>query len=350
MKWIDLFLVGMVLLLAACTQSPVQEAGDNAVPSEGPAQNLPAAAVPPTYTAAALPPAPVATFTPVLLPTFEAAQPTAVAPTPVAVLTATRTTVTLAPEAWKSLPVLPTSSSHWAEIYRHGLALGNNPRAFSKVGDCGSTPAWFLGDFDGNPQHYSLGPYTYLTEVITYFHGSYSRTSLAGRAGFNASSVFTALWADPQKCQRNETPLACEYRLNRPVIALVGLGANDVFHPERFEPQMRRIIEFSLEHGVIPVLTTKAGNEEGDGSINGKLAQLALEYDLPLWNYWAAVQDLPNRGLQEDGVHLTWESNHFDDPILMQSAWPVRNLTALQVLDILWRSLEGKPPAVPAQN
>jgi hypothetical protein len=58
-----------------------------------------------------------------------------------------------------------------------------------------------------------------------------------------------------------------------------------------------------------------------------------------LWNFWLAVQDLPDKGLQEDKVHLTWGRNFFDDPNAMSKAWPVRNLTALQMLDAIWRKV-----------
>jgi hypothetical protein len=34
---------------------------------------------------------------------------------------------------------------------------------------------------------------------------------------------------------------------------------------------------------------------------------------------------------------MTWGRNFFDDPVAMSKAWPVRNLTALQVLDAVWR-------------
>jgi hypothetical protein len=119
------------------------------------------------------------------------------------------------------------------------------------------------------------------------------------------------------------------------------LGSNDIFHPEDFEPQMRKIIEYSIENGVVPVLSTKADNEEGDHSINTTIAHLAYEYDIPLWNYWLAVQPLPDHGLQEDKVHLTWGRNFFNDPAAMQKAWPVRNLTALQVLEAIWRKVSA---------
>jgi hypothetical protein len=235
--------------------------------------------------------------------------------------------------------VVPAVSPRVREIYQRGLELGNNPRAFSKVGDCGSTPAWFLGDFDRGPRYYSLGVYQSLAEVIQEFQGSFARTSLAAKSGFNASSVFAPLWANRKFCESNETPLACEYRLHRPAFAFITLGTNDRWHMDTFEAQMRRIIEFSIEQGVVPILATKADNEEGDGSINATIAALAHEYDIPLWNYWLAVQPLPDHGLQDDQAHITWGPNRFNDPHAMEKGWPVRNLTALQVLDAVWRSV-----------
>jgi len=228
------------------------------------------------------------------------------------------------------------------EIYTRGLELGNNPLAFSKIGDCGSTPAWFLGDFDRGPRFYTLGKYEHLSTVIEAFKGSFDRTSLAARSGFNASALFTPLWADRTYCEANESPLACEYRVHKPVIAFIMLGANDVWHPAEFEPQMRKIIEFSLDNGVIPILATKADNQEGDGSINATIARLALEYQVPLWNFWRATNNLPDQGLQEDRVHLTWGANNFDDPQALTTAWPVRNLTALQVLDAIWMKISDR--------
>jgi hypothetical protein len=249
---------------------------------------------------------------------------------------------TLAPDAWTSLPVVPEVSPRVKEIYLRGLELGNNPKAFSKVGDCGSTPAWFLGDFDRGPRYYNLGQYQSLEAVIKEFQGSFDRTSLAAKSGFNASSVFTPLWANREFCEANESPLACEYRNHLPAFAFIMLGTNDVWHMDTFEPQMRRIIEFSIENGVVPILSTKADNEEGDGSINAIIASLAHEYDIPLLNYWLAVQPLPDHGLQDDEAHITWGPNRFDDPKAMEKGWPVRNLTALQVLDAVWRAV-NKP-------
>lgn len=326
MKSPKLFLLILVFCLAACggselavmvsptnqpsVEEPTAESRETTSPTQ--AEIAPAASQP---TRATVEPSP-ALFTP---------------PTPTAT-----PRPTLGPEDWKYLPVIPEISSTATQIYHHGVARGNNPRAFSKIGDCGSTPAWFLGDFDRGPKYYTLGQYTDLEQVIGVFQGSYSRTSLAAKSGFNASSIFSPLWSDPEQCQPGEAPLACEYRIHRPSIAFIMLGSNDVYHPDDFEPQMRQIIELSIGQGIIPILSTKADNLEGDGSINATIARLAQEYDIPLWNYWRAVQDLPDQGLQEDGVHITWASNQFDNPYNMSRGWPIRNLNALQVLEAIW--------------
>jgi len=264
---------------------------------------------------------------------------TATRPAPTSQAT-TNPLLTLDADSWQKLPIIPLVSERMLEIYQLGQELGNNPHAFSKIGDCGSTPAWFLGDFDRGPSYYRLGKYQYLEAVIQQFHGSFDRTSLAARAGFNASALFVPIWADRNSCGADESPLVCEYRVNRPVIAFIMLGTNDVYHPEEFEPQMRKIIEYSLAQGVIPILTTKADNKEGDGSINATIARLAQEYQVPLWNFYAAVDPLANNGLQEDMAHLSWGRNLFDDPEAMSKAWPQRNLTALQALDAVWQKIK----------
>lgn len=246
---------------------------------------------------------------------------------------------TLDPENWMEWPVVPLLSDRVKEIYQAGKAFGNQPSAFSKVGDCGSTPSWFLGDFDRGARFYNLGDYAYLQTVIDYYQGSFGRTSLAALAGYNTSSVLTPLWSNKEFCAIDESPLACEYRLHRPIIALITLGANDVYHLESFEPQLRKIIEYSIQQGVIPVLATKPDNVEKDHRINQITAHLAAEYQIPLWNYWRAVQPLPNHGLQEDGVHITFAGNDFSNPLNLQAGWPVRNLTALQVLYALYTYL-----------
>ena len=161
--------------------------------------------------------------------------------------------------------------------------------------------------------------------------------------GFTAAAVLNTYWRDAKVCEKNETPLGCEIRVNQPAFALVMLGTNDVVHPDRYERNLRAVIEAILERGVLPVLMTKADNLEGDFSLNLTTARLAFEYDIPLWNFWRAVQGIPSNGLQEDQSHLTFAPNDFSDPENMQRAWPVRNLTALEVLDAIRQAVDIQP-------
>jgi hypothetical protein len=279
------------------------------------------------------------------------ATPTYLSPSPSSLPAITATTgpvpsatPSLVPDAWMQMPVVPDGvSPRVRAIYLQGQQLGNNPNAFSKIGDCESTPSWFLGDFDLGPANYSLGPYTDLQPVIDQFHGSFGRTSLAAGRGYAAATVLSPLWADPKLCQAGETPLTCELRLNKPAFAFVMLGTNDASNPAKFEGYMRQILDALIQRVVVPILATKADNLERDHSLNATIARLAYEYEIPLWNYWLVVQPLPEKGLQPDLSHLTFAPNRFDNPIDMQAAWPWRNLTALQVINAVRKGINGQP-------
>ncbi len=325
MKFFSGVLIFLLVLMTACTP-----AGNMPLVEDSPAAETPIVVSEPLETAA-LP----ATIEPKTATPTEPRQPTGTA----TIIPETESAPPLRnPQDWQNWPVVPTATDTAREIYQSGITLGKNPQAFIKIGDCETYSTWFLADFE--TENYSLGEeYQSLSGVIDYFQGSYSRLSLAAKAGFNAASVLSPFWADRQVCQPEETPLSCENRIMNPSFALVTLGSNDVWQPDKFEANYRAILDALIAEGVVPVLATKADNIEGDHSINLKIAELAVEYDLPVWNFWAAVQDLPDGGLQEDGVHLTWAPNRFDDPQIMESAWPVRNLTALMVLDSIWRGV-----------
>jgi hypothetical protein len=240
------------------------------------------------------------------------------------------------PESWREYPVIPDLSPRAVAILREGMARGHNPRAFSKIGDCESRTTWFLDHYDLGEENYRLGPYeAELSPVIEYYGGSFSRLSQAAKPGFTAASLLSPLWGDRQACEKNESPLACEYRQHRPLVAFIMIGTNDAVNPKTFEGHMTKVIEATLERGILPILGTKADNIEKDHSINQAIARLAYEYDLPLWNYWLAVQDLPGKGLQPDGSHLTFAGPFFDNPRALRNAWPVRNLNAMQILKLV---------------
>ena len=244
-------------------------------------------------------------------------------------------------DAWMKMPAVPPEiSDSMRLVYQRGLALGNDPNRFSVIGDCQNVSSYFMAVFDKQGE-FSLGDeYNYLQPTIDYYEGSFSRTSLAVKGGFNVAAILSPLRADPKSCNKNESPLDCELRTWRPSIVFVSMETWWSEKPEEeYDKYMRRVIERILETGAVPIIATKADNLEGDYGINATIAQIAYDYDIPLWNFWAAVQPLPNHGLSADNFHLTFARNFFDDPVRMKSAWPWRNLTALQTLDAVRRGL-----------
>ncbi len=250
------------------------------------------------------------------------------------------------PVDWTQLPVIPSASETARRIYLRGLELGNNPHAFSIIGDCNSTSPFFLSSFDDGT--YNLGAYADLQDTIDHFAGSFHRLGFSVMVGASVSTILSPLCSNPQMCFPSESPIECEYHRHKPIISIIQLGTNGWDELDSFTSRMRRIIEISIEHGVVPILATKADNREGDHGINHMLALLALEYDLPLWNFWLALQPLPNQGMQNDGIHLSWGNSYFDDPGNLESGWAIRNLTALQTLDAVWHDLAqvGDPDAL----
>ncbi|MDR3573405.1 MAG: hypothetical protein P4L50_06080 [Anaerolineaceae bacterium] len=246
------------------------------------------------------------------------------------------------PADWRNWPIVPAATVHAMQIYQQGLAMGNNPHAFSKVGDCQSITEALLGKYD-QPGRYALtADQQPLQETINQFAGSFNRDGQAVKGGFNAAAVLSPMWADPDFCQAGENPLECEIRLHKPSFVIISL---EVWWqgrtPDRYIQYMHQIIDYTIAHGAVPILSTKADNVEGDNSINLANATLAYQYDLPLWNFWRAAQALPNHGLdpvRNDGFHLS-----------MDYGWPARSLTALESLDSVWRgvtqSAQGAQPS-----
>lgn len=244
------------------------------------------------------------------------------------------------PEEWMTAPVVPQVTDTAREIYQRGIELGNRHDRFSKVGDCQNVSSHFLSVFD-DPAEYALGDYENLSTTISQFEESWSRDSQSVDNGFNVASVLSPLWSDPEICEPGENPLECEYRLNKPSIVIVSMETWWAQRPvEEYENYMSQIVEFWIEHGVVPILSTKADNLEGDYGLNRAVYNVAKKYDIPLWNFWLSIQSLPGNGLSEDEFHLTFARNFFDDPVRMQYSWPMRNLTALQAIDAVYQGLQ----------
>jgi hypothetical protein len=255
-------------------------------------------------------------------------------------------TPTLDPQAWKTLPVVPQVSGRMLEVYQAGLVAGHDPSRFSKIGDCQNITTYFLADFD-HPGEYRLGSkYASLQPTIDHFSGSWSRESLAVKGGMGVASVLDpySFFKDLKSCGKAESPLACEIRVYNPSFALISMETWYGNKPVAgYEKYLRQIVEYTLSQNVVPILATKADNLEGNYGVNEAIARVAYDYQVPLWNFWAATYPLPSHGLTEDLFHLTQARSFFDDPARMEAAWPWRNLTALQAIDAVYRAVSLRP-------
>jgi len=130
------------------------------------------------------------------------------------------------PDEWKSWPELPAVPGSVQAIYNNGQQLGNDPHAFSVLGDCQSEPDVFLGVYDRDPQTVATLP-AGLQETAAYFAGSFDRPSPTVRSGSTAAALLWAEWTEGKYgCRPNETPLTCELRIHRPSFAFVHVGTH----------------------------------------------------------------------------------------------------------------------------
>ena len=104
---------------------------------------------------------------------------------------------------------------------------------------------------------------------------------------------------------------------------------------------MREIVEIAIAEGVIPILTTKADRYEGGNNRNNEvIQQIAMDYQIPLWNFDVVAETLPGKGLARDRVHLTFLYEFdFNQPDALQRGYGLYNLTALMVLEEVWHEM-----------
>ena len=223
-------------------------------------------------------------------------------------------------------------------IFAAGQTLGRNPGAFSKLGDSTIENPHFLARYDEGP--YNLGDYAYLQGVVDHFAGSHSRQGMAVRRGNHSWTVTDPMWADKTYCLPNETPIACEIRLHNPSVIFIRLGSNDRGVPAGFDQNLRQVVQIAIDNGVIPVLGTKADRFEGSNINNEMIRQVAADYQVPLWDFDLVAATIPGRGLDVDAVHLTtFYAHDYTSPTAYQRGHGVHNLTALMVLEAVWREI-----------
>jgi len=254
--------------------------------------------------------------------------------------TSTAVEIALDPTRWKEWPVVPK----WIhpkikDIYNRGVSGGtNNPHVFSKAGDCENIPTsgYLFGKLD-KPGSFNLGEHGDLAAVIKWFSSSWSWFPPTVHGGQNAAGI---LVVNPlirydnnhqKDCLPTQSYLECEVEQRQPSLLLISYE-QELQSLDNYKKYLNMVVGYALDHNIVPIVTTCANSE----AINGKVAEVAFENSIPMWNFWRAVQPLKNifdPGLH-DGFHLSWggeiENFDFSDP--HPTAWNIRNLTGVEAI------------------
>jgi hypothetical protein len=266
------------------------------------------------------------------------------------------------------MPIVPVinsaSKATLRAIYLSGQGLGNRAGVFAKVGDSITASGSFLSDI--GCQSENLGDYSSLASTISFFRtttfptgygsawcsdsNSFNAYSVSADSGWSADYALAVLNPLPSGCTApNNTALLCELKRKKPSIVLIMYGTNDL---ERyndlstFRTQLMTIVQKSVAAGVIPVLSTIPGRTDSYAgrvaSYNAAIIAVAQANDIPLWNYWLALQapSIIDHGISADGVHpniyLGDQGADFTTTGL-KYGYNQRNLTAVQVLEVIKR-------------
>ena len=222
------------------------------------------------------------------------------------------------------------------KVYEKGLELGNDPHAFSIFGDCQERPKDFFGVFETDQAVIeSLSPE--LREAVDNFRGSFNRESPTAQDGTTPGALLWPQWHRGEYgCSFSETPVQCELRIHHPSFVIIQIGTH---FESRNTEYLRKVVLQLLDAGVVPILATKADNREKDERINRDMSMLAEEYDLPLWNFWASLSDLPDRGL------YVMQGREAQGPVYLNDEASVRHrTTGLEALNVVWRAVASSSP------
>ena len=253
----------------------------------------------------------------------------------------------------RELPVLARIADDLRDnmraILRAGLEMSPpvNPQVFSIVGS--TPPAAFLGDFaDGEATIEGVDDPGDLRDVIEFYaagtvpvggNAFQSGGALATGADWRAAHLLDPAQRNPNACQENETPLACELRVNRPAVVIVDIGRTDLLAGtpiDQFTTQLTQIVDTIIRSGAMPVLMTIPGNPDAVPNLNAYntvIAELAADEDLPLLNLWRAIiEDVPNAINPDLTLTTSGRGDQLTPAELSTYGVPVRNEAVLRQL------------------
>ncbi len=241
--------------------------------------------------------------------------------------------------------------SHLQKILERGQDNGMRSDVFAKIGDSITASRNFLVDIGCG--QYDLGSYGYLKDVIDFYSATMVDTESSPCTESNNSFTRQSLsavsgWTSVDALEGGaNSALYREIRALRPRLAIIMYGTNDLARGadiQTFKGNLEQIISILEQEGIIPILSTipdmvsLASRGDMVSIFNSTIREIAQERNIPLIDYWLALQPLPNKGLSQDGIHPSVymrdgkaEGGYLTEEAL-QYGYNMRNLTFLQML------------------
>jgi hypothetical protein len=263
------------------------------------------------------------------------------------------------PASYTNTPVIPTIDAaeafHLSQVIQRGQQLGNRLNVFVRAGDSITISNNFLTPLATPSAGVDLAGDGSLEDTLNFFRSgiigtqnSFSRTSTAALGGWTSANVLANLPG--------------ELAIAKPAFVLIMAGTNDTVAGvslDVYKQNLTAIVQTALNAGVVPVLSTipdillTPALEQRQPDINQTIEDVGEAMQVPVWNFWRALQPLPALGISSDLVHPSVAPTGGGDftPLGLQFGYNVRNLTALQTLDKLKRIvLQGATPDLPGDN
>lgn len=255
-------------------------------------------------------------------------------------------TRTLYPFDRRHSPITEDIAQYLFSIDRAHAAAGAE-RAFMKVGDSMSHSPDFLRCFDGGTV--DLGERGGLASTIEYFmEGNADGASPYARASesaFNGANGELMLAGAPSPLDRELAAYPARF-------GVVMLGTNDVRRGrplDAFARELWTIADRLLDAGRIPLISTippNTGDAWADAAIprfNLAIRGIAQGRQVPFVDLHRAVGALPNRGMGDDGMHLSvdptgacvWSATG------LEHGYNTRNLVTIEMLNRARTAITG---------
>ncbi|MDY3561896.1 GDSL-type esterase/lipase family protein [Gemmata sp. JC673] len=251
------------------------------------------------------------------------------------------------PASFTLTPVVPAltaaMTARLSVVLQDGQGRGNHANVFTRAGDSITFANDFLVPLGTPSAATDLSGDGSLSDTLAYFrsgrvgaNNSFTNPSQAARGGWTTTDVL----------QNLPTELAA----SRPAFVLIMVGTNDIglgVPADTYRQNLTKIVETAIGAGVVPVLSTIPDiplyptAQANIPTFNQIVQDIGEELQVPVWNYWRALQRLPGGGISSDGVHPSVSPNGGGDltPPGLGFGYNTRNVTALQTLDKLRRVL-----------